>query len=79
MSIYSKRMAYTYASLGLLWLSPFIYWGFRKYIPDFLYQWISEQEALLGGIYIGLAGFIFLFGKACAYWGERSNSKLDRT
>ena len=79
MSIYSKRMAYTYASLGFLWLSPFIYWALGKYIPDFLYQWISEQEGLIAGLYLGLAGLIFLFGKAWAYWGQRGNLESERT
>lgn len=70
MSIYSKRMAYTYASLGLLWLSPFAYWLVRKYLPDAIYRFIHEQEATLMALYFGLAVAIFLFGKAWAYWGS---------
>lgn len=77
MSIYSKRMAYTYASLGLLWLSPFVYWSIRTYLPDSFYRFIHEQEAALTAIYFGLAVAIFLFGKAWAYWGQASHSQSE--
>lgn len=70
MNTYSKRMAYTYAALGLLWVSPFLYLLIKKYLPDVVFRFISEQEALLMGIYIGLGGCIFLFGKAWAYFGQ---------
>ena len=76
MSIYSKRMAYTYASLGLLWLAPFIYLAIKKYLPDALYRFIIEQEGALMALYFGLAVAIFLFGKAWAHWG---NVKLDKS
>ena len=70
MSLYSKRMAYTFASLGLLWLSPFGYWLVKRYLPATLNNFVSDQEALIIGLYVGLAGVIFLFGKAWAYWGQ---------
>ena len=77
MSIYSKRMAYTYASLGLLWLSPYIYWMVRKYLPDALYKFMIEQEVALMGLYFGLAVTIFLFGKAWAHWGQATITRSE--
>lgn len=70
MSTYSKRMAYTYAALGLQWSSPFIYFAVKSFLPESFIKFVSDKEAALVGLYIAIAGCIFLFGKAWAYWGS---------
>ena len=70
MSTYSKRIAYTYAALGLQWSSPFIYFAIKSFLPEKLTQFVNDNEAALFAVYIALAGAIFLFGKAWAYWGS---------
>ena len=70
MSIYSKRMAYTYATLGLQWCSPFVYFAGKSYLPESFTKFMSDWEAILIGLYIAIAGCIYLFGKAWAYWGS---------
>ncbi len=69
MSTYSKRMAYTYAALGLQWASPFIYFASKSFLPESFSQYVNDKEAALIALYIAIAGCIFLFGKAWAYWG----------
>ncbi len=70
MNTYSKRMAYTYAALGLQWSSPFIYFAIKSFLPESFTKFVSDKEAALVGLYIATAGCIFLFGKAWAYWGS---------
>ena len=70
MNTYSKRMAYTYAALGLQWSSPFIYFAMKSLLPESFTKFVNDNEAALFAVYIALAGAIFLFGKAWAYWGS---------
>lgn len=77
MSIYSKRMAYTFASLGLLWVSPFIYLAIKRFIPESFVNFMGEHEAALMAMYFGLIGAVYLFGKAWAYWGNGGLNNYD--
>ena len=63
-------MAYTYAALGLQWSSPFIYFAIKSLLPEPFTKFMNDNEAALFAVYIALAGAIFLFGKAWAYWGS---------
>ena len=73
MNTYSKRMAYTYAALGLQWSSPFIYLAMKSLLPESFTKFVNDNESALLAAYIALAGAIFLFGKAWAYWGSPGN------
>jgi Sec-independent protein secretion pathway component TatC len=70
-------MAYTYAALGLQWSSPFIYFAIKSFLPESFTQFVNDKEAALVGLYIAIAGCIFLFGKAWAYWGQENISKSE--
>jgi len=70
MNTYSKRMAYTYAALGLQWSSPFIYFAIKSLLPESFPKFVNDNETALFAVYIAFAGAIFLFGKAWAYWGS---------
>jgi Sec-independent protein secretion pathway component TatC len=70
MNTYSKRMAYTYAALGLQWSSPFIYLAIKSFLPESFTKFLNDNESVLFAVYVALAGAIFLFGKAWAYWGS---------
>jgi hypothetical protein len=63
-------MAYTYAALGLQWSSPFVYFAIKPLLPESFIKFVNDNETALFAVYIALAGAIFLFGKAWAYWGS---------